>query len=233
MNYEAVILAGGYGTRLTPVVSDRPKPMADVGGSPFLEYLLNYLLKQEILHTVLAVGYKAELIRDHFGDSFQGMKLSYAFEYKPLGTGGAILNAIKFTDSNNLFVLNGDTFFPVSLKKMKQEFLKKNPELIMALRKENDTSRFGTVLINQNLRIIKFEEKNSNTGPGLINGGIYLIDAGRFMNSGFPEKFSFEEDYLKINAGNREFYGIIFDEYFIDIGIPETYLKIKNNSFDL
>src|SRR5690242_229368 len=106
MTFTAIILAGGFGTRLQSVVRDIPKPMAEISGKPFLEYLLRYLEQQGIKKSILSIGYKWETIQHHFGDSFGGMKLEYSVESEPLGTGGAILKAVQSTDEEKFFVLN-------------------------------------------------------------------------------------------------------------------------------
>jgi len=229
MSGEAIVLAGGLGTRLAPLVNDRPKSMAGVCGKPFLEYLLSYLEGQEVTRVILAVGYMSEAIRQYFGNHFRTLQLVYAHEQVPLGTGGAILNALCKVQSDKVFILNGDTYFPVPLLKMDSFFNVHNPDLVIALRKVDDASRYGLVLMNEGQKIIKFEEKNSAGKPGLINGGIYLMRTNCLIDLGLPEKFSFETDFLKKYAGEKAFTGIEFRNYFVDIGIPETYHQIRND----
>ncbi len=108
---EAIILAGGFGKRLKAVVNDVPKPMAIINKRPFLEYLLSYLDFWGVNHLVLSVGYQKQMIMNHFGKSFKGIDIDYAVEDEPLGTGGAVKNAMTFIKGNHTFVLNGDTFF--------------------------------------------------------------------------------------------------------------------------
>ena len=138
MGREAVILAGGKGTRLKTLVSDRPKPMALINGKPFLSYLANYLSMNKFSHIIFSIGYKHELIQEYFGENFKGMEISYAVEEKPLGTGGGILNAVKFANNTHTFILNGDTYFPVSFKKMENLAKGKDSGLVMALRQLED-----------------------------------------------------------------------------------------------
>jgi D-glycero-alpha-D-manno-heptose 1-phosphate guanylyltransferase len=114
----AIILAGGLGTRLQSVVKDIPKSMADIAGKPFLEYQLNYLESQKIEHIILSVGYKYESIQNHFGSKYKNISISYAIEKEPLGTGGAVINALKEVKEDSVFILNGDTFFPISLENL-------------------------------------------------------------------------------------------------------------------
>ncbi len=229
MKREAVILAGGMGSRLKSVVNDRPKPMALINNKPFLHYLLSNLKKENFEHIILAVGFKYKIISDYFGDSFLGMKISYAVEEHPLGTGGGILNALKQARENFTFVLNGDTYFPVSFAEMENLAVEKQSDLVIALRKIDNVSRFGTIEISGENRIVKFVEKQNNAGEGLINGGIYLIKNSSFIQLGFPEKFSFEEDFLTAKFKEKKFFGIPFNSYFLDIGIPESYNQAQTD----
>lgn len=229
MSNEAIILAGGKGTRLRKVVSDIPKPMANINGKPFLEYLFHYLSKNGITHIILSVGYKAELIRGYFGPEFNSVKISYANEETPLGTGGGILLAMQQAKSEDVFIINGDTLFNINLQKLAQHHYKKNAALSVALRKMEDGSRYGSVVIDEKNRIKAFREKNANAGNVLINGGTYLIDRTLFLKTKFPDKFSFEKDYLEKYFNTTKFYGFEFDEYFIDIGLPSAYEQAQND----
>jgi D-glycero-alpha-D-manno-heptose 1-phosphate guanylyltransferase len=213
-------------------VPDKPKPMALVNGKPFLEYLLNYLARFGISHVVLSVGYKAEHIQNYVGSAFGKLKISYAFEKQPLGTGGGIQLALQETKTENIFILNGDTFFNVGLDSIEYMHLKKEADLTMALKKVEDASRYGTVITDVNSRIIEFREKIAGKKNALINGGIYLINKRSFLGNNFPEKFSFEKDFLEKQVGEKQFFGLPFDAYFIDIGLPETYKKAQTDFLD-
>jgi len=223
---ETIVLAGGLGTRLRKVIKDVPKPMADVNGKPFLEYSLTFLAKQEIEKIILSVGYKYEVIESYFGKSFLGMELVYSVESEPLGTGGGIKKSLSFVDSEEVFVMNGDTFFNVDLRKFFCFHKKKNSVLSVALKPMKQFDRYGSVKLNENKRIIGFEEKRYYDS-GLINGGIYLLNKNFFMYFDLKEKFSFEKDFLEKYYNSYAFYGLEFEEYFIDIGIPEDYEKCK------
>ncbi|MDF2953381.1 MAG: NDP-sugar pyrophosphorylase [Thermodesulfobacterium sp.] len=222
---EAIVLAGGLGKRLRKVVKDVPKPMADVNGKPFLEYLLTFLARQKIEKVVLSVGYKYEVIKNYFGNSFSGMKLVYSIESKPLGTGGGIRRSLSFVDSNEAFVLNGDTFFDIDMEKLYFFHKEKNSVLSVALKPMRHFDRYGSVKLDKNNRIIGFEEKKYYES-GLINGGIYLLNKNFFMSFAL-EEFSFEKDFLEKYYNSYAFYGLEFRDYFIDIGIPEDYEKFK------
>lgn len=229
MKREAVILAGGIGSRLKTVVNDRPKPMALINNKPFLYYLLSNLKKEGFQHIILAVGFKHKIISNFFGSNFKEMDITYAIEEKPLGTGGGILNALKHARKKQTFILNGDTYFPVPFDEMEKLANEKKSDLVIALRKLIDISRYGTILIDSQNRVVEFSEKTDLPKPGLINGGIYLIKNSLFFKLPFPEKFSFEEDFLTAEFREKQFFGIPFNNYFLDIGIPESYQQAQTD----
>lgn len=224
---QAVVLAGGFGTRLQKVVQDVPKPMALIKGRPFLEYQLNYLKKYGIRHIVFSVGYKHEFISKHFGHHFEGLKIDYAVEEEPLGTGGGILNAMQQV-TGAAFVVNGDTLFDINLKDFHQKHYTAKADISLALRKVKDVQRYGSVKVNAYGRIAGFREKGSAKGEGFINGGIYLIEKHFFEANDFPQKFSMEKDCFEKYYKSHPFYGFAFDNYFLDIGIPEDYQKAQD-----
>ncbi|OAG27021.1 nucleotidyltransferase family protein [Thermodesulfatator autotrophicus] len=225
---EAIVLAGGLGTRLRKVVKDVPKPMADINGKPFLEYLLTFLAKQGIEKVILSVGYKYEVIKGYFGKSFLGIELVYSVECKPLGTGGGIRKSLSYIDSENVFIMNGDTLFEVALNKLFLFHKEKKSLLSVALKPMKQFDRYGVVKLDENKRIIGFEEKRYYES-GLINGGIYLLNKNFFMSFDLKEKFSFEKDFLEKYYTIYDFYGLEFNKYFIDIGIPEDYERAKED----
>lgn len=219
---DALILAGGKGTRLSSVISHVPKPMAPIADRPFMEYLLDYLIDQGVERLILSTGYKHEVIETFFGASYRGIEVSYVQELEPLGTGGAILRALEtVTRGENVIVLNGDTYFPVDLRAMFQHHLHLNSDVTVALRTERNPARFGKVTMDGS-RIVSFREKENGTGT-LINGGIYIVHVARLLSSQLPNIFSFERDFLETSTESRYLAGFISDAYFIDIGIPEDY----------
>ncbi len=228
MSSEAIILAGGKGTRLKEVVADLPKPMASINEKPFLEYLINYLEQNGIKHIILSVGYKAEVIQNYFGTNFNSIKISYAVENEPLGTGGGIYLAMQQAKEEQVFIVNGDTLFNIELQKLAQLHQQKTAALSIALRKVTDGSRYGSVVIDEKNKIKAFREKNENAKNVLINGGTYLIDKDLFLNINFPKIFSFEKDFLEkyLKTG---FFGYEFNNYFIDIGLPSTYQQAQTD----
>ncbi len=220
---EAIILAGGKGTRLNAVVPDRPKPMAVINGRPFLEYLLDFLLAQGIEKVILSVGFRSEMIISHFGSRYKNAALSYAEETSPLGTGGGIRNALTRVSGKKVFIVNGDTFFRIPLPLMVEEFDRKGAEILLALHPVSTPERYGVVSMHENGSIASFSEKPRESGPSLVNGGIYLMGTGIFNRFDLPPAFSLEKDFLGKNSGKIRIFGLSFDHDFIDIGIPETY----------
>lgn len=225
---EAVILAGGLGTRLREVVSDIPKSMAPVNGKPFLEYQLAYLQSWGVDHVVLSVGYKHEVIMEHFGEQFQDIRIDYALEEKPLGTGGGIRLALQKINGQAAFILNGDTFFEVNLQRLHDLYRIKSADLCMALHFCDDVSRYGTVEIDEDGRITGFHEKGKQQGEGFMNGGVYFFKKAYFDSFDFPEKFSLENDFFEKHFREEHFYGLKCYSYFIDIGIPEDYKRAQH-----
>lgn len=227
---EAIILAGGLGTRLKAVISDLPKCMAPIAGRPFLEYVLRRLRSNGTDKVILSVGYKHEVIRDHFGTSFDGISISYAIEEEPLGTGGGIMLALLSATENNVFILNGDTLYEVDLAEMQEHHRLHKSSITMALRSVEETARYGSVEIDSTSRIVAFKEKGAVTGPGLINGGVYCVDRETLLNLDFPQRFSFEKDILEKQLLGMS--GFISEAYFIDIGIPEDYERAEKEFKD-
>ncbi len=222
---EAIVLAGGFGTRLQKVISELPKPMAPVAGKPFLQYILDDLNEQGMEHVILAVGYLRETIINYFGNKYLKIKITYSIEEEPLGTGGGILQACKFAEQENVFIINGDTFFNVDLQSLYEFHHEKNALLSVALKQMKNFDRYGTVEINNEKRIIAFNEKKY-LEEGLINGGIYCLNKKIFPNS-LHQKFSFEKEILEKEFINGNIYGKVYENYFIDIGIPQDYERAQ------
>lgn len=220
---EAIILAGGKGTRLRSVIGEYPKPMALINDVPFLEKQFDWLIDQGVSHLIVSVGYKYNVITEYFGDSYKNTGITYVIEETPLGTGGAISLASKFCKEDNVFVVNGDTYYPIELKSMINSF--DNSDISIAIKYMDPADRYGLVQLDNN-KIVGFEEKKLSSS-GFINAGIYLLS--KMFLSQLPESgFSFEE-YLQINLSkiNASSYRTIDDTYFIDIGVPEDYEKAQ------
>jgi D-glycero-alpha-D-manno-heptose 1-phosphate guanylyltransferase len=229
-------LAGGLGTRLSSVVADLPKSMAPISGKPFLSYLLNYLHKQGVEKFILSLGYKYEVIQEFIKDQFSvpasrslgegGLSIQCSIEVEPLGTGGGIKLACSKTKSENVLIVNGDTFFKIDVPRLMDFHLEKDSHCTLVLKPMWKFSRYGAVELNKDESISNFREKQF-FDRGLINGGVYVLNVPQFMQEELPDKFSIEKDYLEKFYQKRRIFGMIQDEYFIDIGIPEDYVKAQ------
>ncbi|MBR5233921.1 MAG: HAD-IIIA family hydrolase [Clostridia bacterium] len=217
---EAIILAGGLGLRLREKVYEAPKVLAETAGKPFIFHVLEYLYRNGVTHAVLAVSYMHEKIISSVGNSFHGMTIDYSVEKEPLGTGGAIKEAMKKCNEDFVFVLNGDTVFDVDLREMYKTA--KKDFVTIALKYMDNADRRG-IVETENGVVTYFKEKEPGKS-GTINGGIYLID--RQVPLSKKKKFSFEYDFLEMNC-NR-LIPFVSDGYFIDIGIPEDYERAQN-----
>ncbi|MDZ7737600.1 MAG: nucleotidyltransferase family protein [Bacteroidales bacterium] len=225
---EAIILAGGLGTRLRGTIRDIPKAMAPVKGKPFIEYLLTYLDLSGINRVILSTGHLSSVINEHLGENFGNIHISYSEEKKPLGTGGAIALAAPMIKEDKFFVLNGDTLFKTSLKKMAHQHSETGADITIALRKMDDISRYGNISINDNNRILSFSEKENQKVEGMINAGIYLINKSVLKMAVLPDIFSIEKDLFPILLRKSNIYGYTDSAYFIDIGTPADYKKAQD-----
>ncbi len=223
---EAIILAGGLGTRLREIVPDLPKCMAPVAGQPFLKHVIRYLLSQGVEKYVFSLGYKAEIIRDFLYAEFPSLNYQYSLEEEPLGTGGAVQLACKRVMEKNVIVVNGDTIFKTDIQKAASFHIEKNAECTLLLKPMQDFDRYGVVELDNDCAVKSFKEKKFFKN-GDINAGIYILNIEGFLDKGFPEKFSFEKDYLEKYYPTKKIYGLIRDDYFIDIGIPGDYLRAQ------
>ena len=231
---EVIILAGGLGTRLRSVVSEVPKCMAPVAGKPFLWYLLKYLTRFEVSRVILSVGYLRGVIFDWIGevrDEFP-FTFDYAIEEEPLGTGGGIRLALSKATTNDVVVLNGDTFFDVDLNELMAAHRLYPSAVTLALKPMQNFERYGRVIIDSvDAHIVEFKEKEY-CKEGLINGGVYVINRLEPIFDGFPEKFSFETAVFEAQCKLGKLYGVVQNVYFIDIGIPKDY-KIAEKQLTL
>lgn len=223
---EAIILAGGFGTRLRAVVADLPKPLAPIGGRPFLAILLDQLVAQGFRHVVLSVGYKHELIEQVFGDTYLSLSLSYAVEDVPLGTGGAICLAAKHCQSAEVFVLNGDSYVDLDFLAMRDAHRAHLGQLSICAVSVPDAGRYGCLQIKAD-RIVGFAEKGV-TGPGVINAGAYLLAPSLVIDGNLPKSFSFERDFLMARLSQLSPLAFVVDGLFIDIGVPEDYARANS-----
>lgn len=219
MIQEAIVLAGGFGTRLKSVVSDVPKPMALVNDQPFLTYLLTYLSRNSIDRVILATGHLHDKLAAYYGNSLGSLAVEYSREQQPLGTGGAVRLAMGKTTEPEVVVVNGDTFFDVPLHNLTEYHHRQDADMTISLKPMPSANRYGTVELD-NERIVRFRSKGD--GPaGLINGGVYIIRTDLFERFPMPEVFSLESDFLSSRAIHPVLAGFVSDSFFLDIGIPE------------
>lgn len=224
---EAVILAGGMGTRLRSVVSDVPKCMAPVAGQPFLYYLLSTLEAAGFTQVILSLGYKHEVVEEWLKDYSTTMKISFVVEDKPLFTGGAVRLALTKATEEDVFVLNGDTYLGVDYKEMLRLHRETGAKATLALKEMHDFDRYGVVDCDESTcRISRFREKQ-HCVSGWINGGVYLIRKDELLN--YPEKFSLEKEYFEKIVATEVLSGYRTKDYFIDIGIPEDYNRAQTD----
>ena len=231
---QAIILAGGLGTRLRDTVPDLPKCMAPVAGKPFLFYVINYLRLQGVEQFIFSLGYKHEIIEEYLNTEFSTLNYQCSIEQEPLGTGGAIRLACKLANEKNILIANGDTLFKIRLTDLATAHENNNANCTLALKPMHNFDRYGVVELARDGSILSFKEKRFYT-QGLINGGIYLLNRENFLQREWPEKFSFEKDYLE--KKDSRLFGVVQDHYFIDIGIPEDYdraqTELRDSPLDL
>ncbi|UBM57914.1 HAD-IIIA family hydrolase [Marinilongibacter aquaticus] len=224
---EALILAGGKGTRLRSVVQDVPKPMAPISGKPFLHYQMKYLKGLGISRFVLSVGYKQELIREEIGLEFEGVPVVYAIEEEPLGTGGGLRHALQYCQTDTPLVCNGDTFFEINLSKLFYVHRTSEALLTFSVREIDNNGRFGGLQIEEDASVSGFVAKDV-LGKTFINAGTYVLHKGKFLASTEASRFSLEDDFLAKRVSQGNFVACAFrDSKFIDIGIPEDYEKAQ------
>ena len=225
MRGQAVILAGGRGTRLGELTKFTPKPMLKINGRYFLEYIIEYLSQNNIKEVIIVAGYLGNLIYNEFNNkNYKGkLRIKVLIEKNPLGTGGFIL---KFNDilDDIFFLLNGDTIFNVDLKKLYLNL--DNSRAIIALKKIKKNLRYGNVILNKKSEITDFEEKKINRSETLINGGIYLIRKNlKSLINDVP--ISIENEIFPSLVKMKEIKGFIFNDYFVDIGIEKDFFSAR------
>jgi D-glycero-alpha-D-manno-heptose 1-phosphate guanylyltransferase len=223
---DALILAGGLGTRLAPVVSDRAKPVAEVAGRPFLALVLEHLERcAAVRRVILCVGHKAHTVEGALGSRFGRLRLDYSHEDSPLGTGGALRHALhRFAPAAPVLAMNGDTLFTVDLDRLLAFHRARRPGATMALARVADAARFGTVRVRAG-RCEAFLEKG-RAGPGWINAGTYVLGraAAEALAAG-PAAFSLEREALPAWCADGLLAGLCSRARFLDIGVPEDYAR--------
>ena len=232
----AVILVGGLGTRLRSVVADRPKSLAEVRGQPFLAYVLDELNDAGVRRVVLCTGHLGERMRSEFGDAYGGMELTYSQEATRLGTAGALRLALPSLRTDPVLVMNGDSFCDADLGMLRQWHGTRPPacpirrtadrrasgHATLLLAEAPDTRRFGRVVVDDEGRVVAFEEKKGQRGPGWINAGVYLLDRNLIREIPAGREVSLEREIFPAWIG-RGLYGYQSEGRFLDIGTPESF----------
>ena len=226
LDMPCLILVGGLGTRLRPVLNDLPKPMAAVAGKPFLEYLILWLRQAGIRRVILCAGYRSEKIQEYFqgGDAF-GLQIAYSVEREPQGTWGAIRQACRFVTQRDFLVLNGDSWLQVDLAQLWDFHLHRGGIATIAAVEVIDSSRFGTLDVDSYGRILDFREKRSPGNNALVNGGVYIFS--REVLAVAPAMaHSLEKDVFPMLLPHGVF-AMPVNGYFVDIGLPEEYKRLE------
>jgi D-glycero-alpha-D-manno-heptose 1-phosphate guanylyltransferase len=223
---DAIILAGGLGTRIRQVVPDVPKPLAPVGGRPFLDILLAYLDRYaSVGRVILAVCHQADrIVAAYGGRTGYRFALSFSVEERPLGTGGAVRKALEFATTRSILVMNGDTFVEVDVDELGGFHLRHGMAATVVACRVEDAGRYGIVRVDGEGRVTSFEEKRPDAGAGTVNAGVYVLDRRLFDAVPADRVVSLERDLLPewIGKGIRAFPA---KGRFIDIGVPESYRR--------
>ena len=222
---QAIILAGGLGTRLKSVVADKPKVLSPVAGKPFLYYIIEYLQKQGVDKYIFALGYLSEQVIVFLKENYLHLEYQYTIEETPLGTGGGIKKAIQLATEENVLIVNADTFFEMNIQQLFSFHIASKAHCTVSLKLMKNFDRYGSVeLENETQNIISFKEK-TYIQEGYINAGYLVLNKNYFVltTKNLPAIFSFEKDFLEKNVDAMLIKGFPYDGYFIDIGIPEDF----------
>ncbi len=227
---DAIILAGGLGTRLKKLVSDVPKPMARIRDKPFLSYLMDYWIGEGVTRFVLSVGYKYEKIIELYGDEYRGAHIEYAVEETPLGTGGGLLNAIRLCHVKSpVLVLNGDTMFPIDLELSRKFMRSTDAGFLISLYRTDSEKRYSSVTLSENGRITEIKSEVDSQDI-LVNGGVYLVNIEKLESwAGLGRNISLENEiipYLIMNS--KCVHGLEHKTKFLDIGLPKDFLSSES-----
>lgn len=221
---QAFILAGGLGTRLRSVVSNRQKVAAEVRGRPFLAFLFDQLIENGIRSVILCTGYHGNDLRERFGNSYDRLQLTYSIEKEPLGTAGALKLAEPLINAGTALVMNGDSYCRVDLADFLEFHSRNGAAASILLTRVADTSRYGRVFLDQGGRITHFEEKGAHRGDGIINAGIYLLSREVIHSIPDDRPVSLEREIFPAMSG---LFGYEVPGPFIDIGTPEDYARAE------
>jgi D-glycero-alpha-D-manno-heptose 1-phosphate guanylyltransferase len=218
----ALVLAGGLGTRLAPVLGGRPKVMAEIAGRPFLAFLLDRLAREGVADVVVCSGYLGDQIAAAIGHRHRGMRIAYSHETTPLGTGGALRHALALVGDETVLALNGDSLSRASLRRLWAWHRARGAEATLLLTRVADATRFGRVELARSGRVVRFEEKAPGAGPAWISAGVYVLTRRLLADIPPDRPVSLEHEVLPAWIG-RGLYGWPSDGAFLDIGTPEDF----------
>ena len=224
----AILLVGGFGTRLMPLTKNTPKPMLTVAGIPVTEHQLNMAKAAGITHIVLATSYLSELFTPYFGDGSKwGMKIEYAVEETPLGTGGAIRNAAKVINSSeSIVILNGDVLSSHNLTEQIRQHEANNADVTLHLTQVEDARAYGCVPTDSKGRVTAFLEKMENPVTNQINAGCYVFNPRVLESIPLDTVVSVERETFPLLVKNgADVYGYVENSYWVDIGTPQALMK--------
>ncbi len=223
-DFDALILCGGQGSRLRSIIDDKPKVLAPVNGRPFLSYLLDQLITSGFREFVLRSGYKGYMVREAFGNDYKNMSIRYSQEPEPYGTGGALRYALPIIEGSFILVMNGDSYIDANLSDFIRFYFKENHHAVILLAKTEYTSRYGRVEIDEDEKIIRFDEKKEGAGPGWINAGIYFLKTSLLGHIPSGRHYSLEHDFFPC-LPDGSLYGYRCKSKLLDIGTPASYAK--------
>lgn len=227
-----VVLAGGKGTRLQPVVADRSKVVALVKGRPFVSYILDQLIEAGFEKVIFCVGYLAETLKETLGNQYRDLSITYSQENVPLGTGGAVRKATNLIETRYLLIMNGDSFLDVDLLDFIAWHFKKRFGASIVLSNAADVSRYGAVLVSDEQAIIAFAEKSGIKRAGLVNAGIYLFEKRLLEDMvGYDAVYSLEKEFFPLVVGKIKVGGYPCKAPLLDIGTPESYRMAETADF--
>jgi len=222
---DAIVLCGGAGTRLRSVTGDAPKSLATIGDRPFLDILINQLRRHGFEHVILAVGYQRDLIRSHFESRKHDVSLEYSIESTPLGTGGALRNAVEFVKSEALLIMNGDSYTDADLSAFVATHRESQADLSVVVVPTDGRVDCGLVSADPTGKVLGFKEKQSATGRQYVNAGIYMVDKKILYEMPANQRVSLEEElFPRLLAEGRNVRTFHYSGRCIDIGTPERYL---------
>ena len=228
----ALILAGGLGTRLQKVVSDRSKVMAEINGKSFLCYLLDQLAEADIERAVVSTGYMAEQIEERIGGKYKDVEIVYSKEENPLGTGGALKLAVRVIGTKYCLVMNGDSYTEFDPASLLMNHKKSDSSITIVVKEVKDSSRYGTIQMDEQNKIVEFTEKGRTAARGLINAGVYIIENLALQEIPGKIPCSLEHDFFPFMI-ERGINGYKTGGRFIDIGTPKSYAKAEKFFEDL